>query len=112
MHHYMNVVFLEPSASRDPGSIGKHLVHVSAPSYTRDTLLHGQNGLALVGRDYIVGVNADQQVVSEVASMSEKLDMSVMKEICHHVYVNSYQGTFCPPLINENLDVHHPSLPR
>ncbi len=45
--------------------------------------------------DHIVSVNADEEVVSESASLSEKLDMSVMKKICNHVYVNSYQGTFC-----------------
>ncbi len=79
MHHYLNVVFFEPFASGDPGSIGKHLVHVSAPSYGRDTLLHGQYRPALVSSDHIVRVNADKEVVSESASLFEKLDMSVMK---------------------------------
>ena len=112
MRHYLNVVLFDPFPSCDPGSIRKHFIHVSAPRYRRDTLLHCQNRLALVGSDYIVGVDADQQVVSEVASLPEKLDMSVMKVIRPHVDVNSYQGTICPFLMIENLDVQHPSLPR
>lgn len=52
--HQMDVVFLNPGAVGDKGSVGKHFVNVASPGYHSDTLFHSEDGLALVGHDNVV----------------------------------------------------------
>jgi hypothetical protein len=85
--HQMDVVFLNPGAVDDKGSVGKHFVNVATAGYDSDTLFHSEDWPALVGHKNVVRMDTHQEIVPQGTNLPQELNMAIVKEVTHHIYV-------------------------